>query len=71
MGKSNLLVFLLDCLRGTVVFLFQWMMPIEERCWFSGRFFDIHDYHFHKGGDDVPSHFREYTCWMCGKKFTI
>jgi len=43
----------------------------EEVCWFSQWFWDVHDYKKEKGGDGVPSHFHEYTCSMCGKKFTI
>lgn len=32
---------------------------------------DFHDYPHSKGGDDIPTHFHEYTCWKCGKKFVI
>jgi hypothetical protein len=40
-------------------------------CEFSRRFFDVHDYHVIKGGDGFPSHFHEYTCSACHKKFFI
>lgn len=40
-------------------------------CWFSARYFDIHDYKESWGGDGTPSHFYTYTCWNCGKEFTI
>ena len=39
-------------------------------CWFSKRFWDIHDY---PDGKDFkePAHFMEYECERCGKKFYI
>ena len=40
-------------------------------CWFSNKFWDVHDYHLSKGGDGTPSHFHEYTCPNCKKKFGI
>ena len=40
-------------------------------CWFSKKFFDIHDYPTHKGGDGTPSHFCFYTCPACNKRFRI
>ena len=40
-------------------------------CWFSKKFWDIHDYHKRKGGDGTPTHFYTYTCWNCEKKFGI
>ena len=40
-------------------------------CWFSRKFYDIHDYFVRAGGDGTPSHMYEYTCWNCGKKFHI
>lgn len=40
-------------------------------CWFSKRFFDVHDYPVSKGGDGIPSHFYKYQCWECGAKFDI
>ena len=40
-------------------------------CWFSERYFDIHDYKKHKGGDGTPSHFYTYICQWCGKRFEI
>lgn len=46
-------------------------MTIQFCCWFSRKFFDIHDYKESKGGDGTPMHFYTYTCWNCGKKFTI
>lgn len=46
-------------------------MMIRFICWFSRKFFDIHDYHRSWGGDDTPTHFYTYTCWNCGKQFEI
>ena len=40
-------------------------------CWFSKRFFDVHDYHIHKGGDGYPVHFYEYKCPVCDKLFYV
>lgn len=40
-------------------------------CWFSYWFWDIHDYKKHAGGDGIPTHWHEYTCWNCGQKFEI
>lgn len=40
-------------------------------CWFSEKFYDVHDYHVHKGGDSYPTHFIKYTCHKCGKDFGI
>ena len=42
-------------------------------CEFSKRnpAHDIHDYHREAGGDGTPSHFYEYECWNCNKKFGI
>ena len=40
-------------------------------CWFSQRWFDIHDYHKYRGGDGYPSHMYEYKCHKCGHKFLI
>jgi len=40
-------------------------------CWFSRRFWDIHDYPVRKGGNGTPSHFYTYRCWNCGKEFGI
>jgi hypothetical protein len=40
-------------------------------CWFSRKFFDIHDYFEDWGGDGTPRPFFEYTCWNCGKRFGI
>ena len=44
---------------------------LEDICWFSRKYWDKHDYHKSKGGDGTPSHFYEYTCTNCGKKFFI
>lgn len=46
---------------------------IKDRsiCWFSDKFFDIHDYFECKGGDGTPSHFYFYKCPACSKRFTI
>lgn len=40
-------------------------------CWFSKRYFDVHDYFESKGGDGAPKHFYDYTCNNCGSKFSI
>ena len=40
-------------------------------CWFSARYFDIHDYKVHCGGDGTPTHCYTYTCWNCGNRFEI
>ena len=53
------------------IIVFQAMRNIRFVCWFSARFWDIHDYLTITGGDGCPSHFYEYHCWRCGKKFTI
>jgi hypothetical protein len=55
-----------------VLMLIHWAMHrIQFVCWFSARFWDIHDYFVHAGGDGTPSHFYDYHCWNCGKKFNI
>lgn len=46
-------------------------MMIKFICWFSQRFFDIHDYPARKGGDGIPTHWHKYRCWNCKKEFTI
>jgi len=40
-------------------------------CWFSENYWDIHDYHKHKGGDGCPIHWKIYKCPNCGKRFGI
>ena len=42
-------------------------------CEFSAKHpdHDAHDYHKAAGGDGIPMHFVQYTCWNCGKKFYI
>ena len=42
-------------------------------CQFATRYpgYDFHDYHVAAGGDGTPTHFYTYTCWNCGKRFTI
>jgi hypothetical protein len=40
-------------------------------CWFSKEFFDVHDYREERGGDGIPTSFHVYTCWNCGKNFTV
>lgn len=47
------------------------MKWIKFVCWFSRKFYDIHDYPVRSGGDGTPSHFWEYECWNCHKKFGI
>lgn len=48
------------------------MASIQEVCEASrdGNY-DYHDYFKHTGGDGTPSHFHEYACWNCKKKFSI
>jgi hypothetical protein len=62
----QLFFFLIVLLLDTLFPLPMWFI-----CWFSKKFYDIHDYHKRLGGDDIPTHFHEYTCWNCGKKFYI
>ena len=38
-------------------------------CWFSKRFWDIHDYNNTK--EKQPQHFIDLECDRCHKKFTI
>ena len=45
--------------------------PLPWVCWFSKRFWDIHDYPVEMGGDGCPQHFYTYTCHRCGKGFGI
>ena len=40
-------------------------------CWFSKKFYDVHDYPIHKGGSGVPDHNYNYQCRECGKEFRI
>jgi len=40
-------------------------------CWFSKKFFDIHDFYVSKGGDGYPSSFYSYQCSRCEKEFYI
>lgn len=47
------------------------LSTVPEVCEASSGGVDYHDYHKSKGGDGTPSHFYEYTCWNCGKKFGI
>jgi hypothetical protein len=58
-------------LKAIFIFMTQAFQPLENICWFSRLFFDIHDYHTEKGGDGFPSHFYSYTCHNCGAEFTI
>lgn len=44
---------------------------LKEICEASLGNADYHDYPVSKGGDGYPSHFYEYTCHECGKKFGI
>lgn len=61
---------MISLLKFILCLIWPWV-PIEWICWFSGHFFDIHDYPKNRGGDDTPSHFYTYTCWNCEKKFGI
>ena len=47
------------------------LASVPEICWASRGKRDFHDYTTDKGGDGIPSHFHEYTCSCCGKKFGI
>lgn len=47
------------------------LATVPEVCEASSGGVDYHDYPKDKGGDGTPSHFHEYTCWNCGKKFGI
>lgn len=47
------------------------LIKLEDICWFSGIFWDVHDYPVEFGGDGYPTHFYEYTCSRCQKKFNI
>lgn len=40
-------------------------------CWFSKKFWDVHDYHISKGGTGHPAHFHMYRCSKCHKDFQI
>lgn len=40
-------------------------------CWFSRKFYDVHDYPLDKGGNGHPWHFYKYECPNCGAKFGI
>jgi hypothetical protein len=40
-------------------------------CEFSKRYWDVHDYHKHKGGNGYPFAFYVYKCSKCGKFFSI
>jgi hypothetical protein len=55
--------------RKLKVWLFFGSVP--DICLLSNGRIDYHDYKVHKGGDGTPSHFYTYTCWNCGKKFSI
>lgn len=46
-------------------------MMLRFVCWFSRRFFDIHDWPIEMGGDGVPCHHHTYRCPNCGKEFGI
>ena len=47
------------------------LASVPEICEASTGKRDYHDYHKSKGGDGTPTHFYEYTCWNCGKRFGI
>ena len=65
MGIIKTIIKFLICL------FFPSLVPLKLICWFSSRYYDIHDYHITKGGDGIPSHFYTYTCHYCKKEFTI
>ena len=50
--------------------IFGWA-SIPDICEFSEKYYDIHDYPIHKGGDGHPQHFYVYTCHNCGEVFQI
>lgn len=54
-------------LRG----IFNPWIRVPDVCVFSALWWDIHDYPVSKGGDGMPSHFYQYTCWKCHHLFTI
>ena len=47
------------------------LAAIPDICLASKGSIDYHDYPKDKGGDGIASHFYTYTCWKCGKRFTI
>jgi hypothetical protein len=55
----------------TCLTIYELMHKITFVCWFSARFWNIHDYLQDCGGDDCPTHFYTYRCWHCGKEFMI
>lgn len=57
------------CLRWLRLML--GLATVPEICQASTGRRDYHDYKKAKGGDGVPAHFHEYTCWKCGKRFRI
>ena len=57
------LIRFLKCLFG--------FSTLDDRCWFSARYWDKHDYFVSHGGDGTPSHFFIYHCHNCGKEFGI
>jgi hypothetical protein len=44
---------------------------VPEICEASEGSVDYHDYPISKGGDGTPTPVYKYTCWNCGKRFTI
>ena len=40
-------------------------------CWWSRKFWDIHDYRVSRCGDGHPTHCFTYRCWNCGSHFRI
>lgn len=59
------LIWFIKCILG------QGKVTDNSLCWFSNKFFDIHDYFINKGGDGNPSHFHIYRCSNCKKEFVI
>jgi hypothetical protein len=51
--------------------LFSYFVPISWICWFSSKYWDVHDFYIHTGGDGIPFHFHTCRCWNCNKEFTI
>lgn len=51
--------------------IFKIYLPIKWICWFSSKYFDIHDYPKELGGDGCPTHFYTYNCYNCNRKFSI
>lgn len=57
-----------------MILIFPFLDPfisLNTRCNWSKKYFDMHDYKVHKGGDGIPKHFHIYECYNCGKRYII